>query len=141
MRRAQRNPHQLDTLTSAASAAQTALHSVPELFLGESASPSTSVVSPQHTADSHIQITLHDRVAFASRFLSDDAFVSFVERIRRECLESGRVDGLLITGPTPAGAWLVQRYLDNTGDVQTAAVVGCYLLRAVQVSSVVPLSR
>lgn len=134
MRRAQRNPHQLDTLTSAAAAAQTALQGVPELSLGESASPLSSIASPQPPAD-HIQITLHDRVAFASRFLSDDAFVRFVERIRRECLESGRVDGLLITGPTPTGAWLVQRYLDNTGDVQTAAVVGCYLLRAVQVCS------
>lgn len=145
-KRFQRNPHQLDTLTSGSGAQW----SIPDLSLGESAlgerppaGPPSSPLSnplaekkpqPSDASGSHIiQITLHDRVAFASRFLSDDAFVEFIVRIRRECLEGGRVDGLITTGPSPMGAWLLQRYLDNTGDVQTAAIAGCFFLRAVQV--------
>ena len=142
MKRFQRNPHQLDTLTNSASSV---LHGIPEISIGESAlsaaskegqiALSSSSSEPASTSGSDIiQITLHDRMAFASRFLSDDAFVNFVIRIRQECLEGGRVDGLLITGLTPMGAWLVQRYLDNTGDCQTAAIVGCFMLRAIQLN-------
>lgn len=119
-KRLQRNPHQLDTLSG-----------MPEMSLTDSAVQAGATGLGQQAG--MIQITLHDRIAFASRFLPDDDFVAFVIRIRQDCLEGGRVDGLLITGPSPTGAWLLQRYLDNTGDVQTAAIAGCFLLRAIEV--------
>jgi hypothetical protein len=104
------------------------------------AATSSSISSPGSkpgcAANSEIlQISLHDRLAFASRFLPDDALRCFVFKIRQECLDAGRVDGLLITGPSLSGGRLLQRYLDTTGDVQTAAITGCYLLRAAQVTT------
>jgi hypothetical protein len=101
------------------------------------ASLSPSFASPMSTSGGGgsevIPISLHDRMAFACRFLSDDALHTFVSKIQEECLEAGRVDGLMVTGPSPAGARLVQRYLDRSGDIQTAAMAGCFFLRAIQV--------
>ena len=79
-----------------------------------------------------IEISLHDRVAFALRFLDDGALPGYVARITQECVQAGRIDGLLVTGLTPRGGRLVQAFLDNSGDVQTAAVCGVWLVRAAQ---------
>lgn len=89
--------------------------------------------SASASAAGHIEISLHDRVAFAVRFLDDGALAPFLRTITAEAVDAGRIDGLLLTGLTPAGSRLVQRHLDRTGDVQAAALVGCYMLRSAQV--------
>jgi hypothetical protein len=94
------------------------------------------------TPEDQIEISLQDRVAFACRFLDDASLAPYIRRITAECLATGRIDGLLLTGLTPKGSTLVQNYLDRRassvggGDVQTAAIVGIYFLRAAQLSIV-----
>lgn len=95
---------------------------------------STSSGAGDGAADGrHIEISLHDRVAFAVRYLDGPSLGPFLRTITAECIEGGRIDGLLLTGLSPSGSRLVQRYLDASGDVQTAAIVGCYMIRAAQV--------
>lgn len=85
-----------------------------------------------NTAAEHLNITLNDRVAFGCRFLVDSELPGYLATTIQEATEEGRIDGIMLTGLTPDGAVLTQHYLDRTGDVQTAAVVGCYLLRVAQ---------
>lgn len=82
--------------------------------------------------EQHIEISLLDRLAFACRFLDDTQLRTYLQTITEEATDAGRVDGLLLTGLTPAGARLMRRYLDSSGDLQTAAIVGCYMLRSAQ---------
>jgi len=99
---------------------------------GTDHSPAEGVASSAVDSASHIEISLHDRFAFACRFLEDGHVSAYIATLTAEVVERGRIDGLMLTGLTPAGSRLVQRYLDRTADVQTAAVVGCYMLRAAQ---------
>ena len=88
--------------------------------------------------DQALDISLHDRVAFVVRFFEDAALSSYVAKLTDQVVAAGRVDGLLLSGLGPRGAVLVQNYLDggagaassSGGDVLTAAVVGCHILRA-----------
>ena len=68
-------------------------------------------------------IALGDRVAFACRFLPQEALAAFVSARTAEC-QAREPRGLFLPGlgpprPTP----LVRTYVDLTGDVQTAALV------------------
>ena len=109
---------------------------------GKVASLRSSDIDASITPEDQIEISLQDRVAFACRFLDDASLSPYIRRITAECLATGRIDGLLLTGLTPKGSTLVQNYLDRrassagAGDVQTAAIVGVYFLRAAQLSIV-----
>jgi hypothetical protein len=83
-------------------------------------------------AEEHIEISLPDRIAFACRFLDDSHLPAYISMLTEEVVTAGRMDGLLLTGFTPLGARLTQRFLDNSADVQTTGLVGCYMLRAAQ---------
>jgi len=109
---------------------------------GKVASLRSSDIDASITPEDQIEISLQDRVAFACRFLDDASLSPYIRRITAECLATGRIDGLLLTGLTPKGSTLVQNYLDRrassagAGDVQTAAIVGVYFLRTAQLSIV-----
>ena len=47
----------------------------------------------------------------------------FVDRSVEELIASGNLEGLLLTGLSRDGIDLLQRYVDRTGDVQTASLV------------------
>lgn len=87
-------------------------------------------------AEEHIEISLHDRVGFACRFLDDVTLPAYIRRITAECIAAGRIDGLILTGLTADGCALVQRYLDVTGDVQTAGTLAVYFIRALQMAMI-----
>jgi hypothetical protein len=68
-------------------------------------------------------LTLTDRIAVATRFLNDEEWLKYISRLSARMMESGSIEGLFLTGWTFDGISLLQNYVDNTGDVQTAALI------------------
>eukprot|EP01102_Stenamoeba_stenopodia_P000406 TRINITY_DN10390_c0_g1_i1.p1 TRINITY_DN10390_c0_g1~~TRINITY_DN10390_c0_g1_i1.p1 ORF type:complete len:462 (-),score=54.01 TRINITY_DN10390_c0_g1_i1:92-1342(-) len=72
-------------------------------------------------------MSLWDKIGFATRFLSDSKLAFFIEKATQQAVQSGDLEGIVLTGLTSAGVDLLQRYLDRTGDVQTVALVANYV--------------
>ncbi|KAF8560472.1 WD repeat-containing protein mio [Paragonimus westermani] len=86
-------------------------------------------------------LRLNDRLAFACLYLDDNELLTFVKNTCDQMVLTGRLEAVLLTGIASTDfISLVQNYVDLTGDVQTAAIVG---LRACQLccSSSAPNSR
>ncbi|KAJ7595018.1 hypothetical protein C8J56DRAFT_928212 [Mycena floridula] len=62
-----------------------------------------------------------ERLAIAFQFLDDNTLTSYLRSCR------GDIDSLIVTGLTKSGMDLLQTYVDKTGDVQTAAILGAYV--------------
>ena len=73
------------------------------------------------------RLTLEDRVAFACTYLSDGEATHYLKTLQRTCLESGNVEGLLVTGLGDDGLDLLGRYLDRFDDLQTTALLAARL--------------
>uniref|UniRef100_A0A0X3PQ69 MIOS-like alpha-solenoid domain-containing protein n=2 Tax=Schistocephalus solidus TaxID=70667 RepID=A0A0X3PQ69_SCHSO len=72
-------------------------------------------------------LRLIDRLAFACLYLNDDDLRQFVCTTCNRMVKAGRLDAVLLTGLVSADFIdLVQHYLNRTGDVQTAAIVGLH---------------
>ncbi|GBP16081.1 GATOR complex protein MIOS [Eumeta japonica] len=69
------------------------------------------------------EMRLEDRVAFACIFLGDERLAEYVRRLTDDHVHRGALAGVLLTGSSPEGVSLLQRWLETTGDVQTAALV------------------
>jgi hypothetical protein len=69
------------------------------------------------------RLTMEDRVAFACTFLSDEEVVAWLERTVEHCAADGNIEGVLITGLSPAGLGVLQKYVDRYDDVQTVALL------------------
>jgi len=86
-------------------------------------------------------IPFRERLAIAVQFLDDRSLTSYLHRMARDASTKGYIEGLLVTGltkpqfSTKAGAGgggaggidILQAYVDRTGDVQTAALIGSYV--------------
>ncbi|KAF8750696.1 WD40 repeats protein [Rhizoctonia solani] len=70
-----------------------------------------------------VAIPLRDRLNIALRFLDDGQLGQFFQSVKKELERSGDLEALLFTGLTVSGLRVLQRYVDNTGDVQTAAIL------------------
>ena len=68
-------------------------------------------------------ISLADRVGFACRFLPWADLHSFLDASTRKCIMFGNLEGLIITGLDKRGISLLQSYIDQSSDVQTAALI------------------
>ncbi|KAH7339923.1 hypothetical protein B0J17DRAFT_657328 [Rhizoctonia solani] len=68
-------------------------------------------------------IPLRDRLNIALRFLDDGQLGQFFQSVKKDLERSGDLEALLFTGLTNSGMRVLQRYVDNTGDVQTAAIL------------------
>lgn len=68
-------------------------------------------------------LPLRERVSIALRFLEDRPLSTFLRGLTAECINNGRIDGLVLTGLTRKGLDVIQGYVDTTGDVQTAAIL------------------
>ncbi|KAJ0176372.1 hypothetical protein K1T71_007551 [Dendrolimus kikuchii] len=82
----------------------------------------------QHTADytdvlNETEMRLEDRVAFACIYLSDTKLQEYLKQTCDTLVEQGDLSGILLTGASPEGIALLQRWVENTGDVQSAALV------------------
>ncbi|KAL5967447.1 GATOR complex protein MIOS [Taenia solium] len=76
---------------------------------------------------------LIDRLAFACLYLNDNKLSEYVLSTFHRMLGDGRLEAVLLTGLSSSHFFdLLQRYVDLTFDVQTAAILGlhaCYLCR------------
>ena len=68
-------------------------------------------------------LSLSDRVALACIFLSSDDLKDFLVSKVNVCINTGNLEGILITGLDKKGITLLQSYVDMHSDVQTAALV------------------
>ncbi|KAI9806374.1 MAG: hypothetical protein M1825_006489 [Sarcosagium campestre] len=68
-------------------------------------------------------LPLRDRIGVALMFLPDDEVRGFLDDLAADCIASGDIEGICLTGITPDGMDLFQSYIANSGDVQTAVLV------------------
>ncbi|PIA14667.1 hypothetical protein COEREDRAFT_46282 [Coemansia reversa NRRL 1564] len=66
------------------------------------------------------------RVAAALRYLDDSSLTRYLLWAGRLAVRRGDLDGLLITGVCGSGRLIMQTYVDNTADVQTAALASIF---------------
>jgi WD repeat-containing protein mio len=69
------------------------------------------------------EICLEDRLAFSSRFLPHFDLISFLEYETQLKSSRGDLEGFMLLGFRQAGIDLLQNYLDQSGDVQTVALL------------------
>ncbi|CAG9854863.1 unnamed protein product [Phyllotreta striolata] len=68
-------------------------------------------------------MAVDDRVAIACLYLPDDKLLEYMKKLGDELCNEGNLDGLLVTGNSENGLKLLQKYLDNTGDIQSTTVI------------------
>ncbi|KAI9597959.1 hypothetical protein BDF19DRAFT_433141 [Syncephalis fuscata] len=68
-------------------------------------------------------LPFRDRLGVALRFLSDDELLVYIEEYATRATARGDIDGLILTGLTSVGVGLLSRFVDRTGDVQTASLI------------------
>ncbi|XP_078376457.1 GATOR2 complex protein MIOS-B-like isoform X2 [Oculina patagonica] len=66
---------------------------------------------------------IEDRVAFACKYLPDNKLSQFLENLSTKLSDAGDLDGILLTGISLDGVNLLEKYVNNTTDVQTASLV------------------
>uniref|UniRef100_A0A5K3FHL8 RIC1 domain-containing protein n=1 Tax=Mesocestoides corti TaxID=53468 RepID=A0A5K3FHL8_MESCO len=72
-------------------------------------------------------LILIDRLAFACLYLNDQELRDYVRSTFEHMLQGGRLEAVLLTGlSSPEFFDLLQRYVDLTSDVQTAAILGLH---------------
>ncbi|XP_053610182.1 GATOR2 complex protein MIOS isoform X2 [Plodia interpunctella] len=84
------------------------------------------------------EMRLEDRVAFACIFLSDSALHEYVKTTSAALVQQGDLSGMLLTGASTEGVALLQRWLENTGDVQSCALIAarCFTVELLREASV-----
>ncbi|XP_072949683.1 GATOR2 complex protein MIOS [Epargyreus clarus] len=108
-----------DALAAAAPALPDAYLRATLHFLAAAAAP-----APDFTAVlNETEMRLEDRVAFACMFLSDSKLHEYIRHTADTLLEQGDLSAILLTGISGEGLSLVQRWLERSGDVQSAALV------------------
>ncbi|TFK24770.1 hypothetical protein FA15DRAFT_618942 [Coprinopsis marcescibilis] len=72
-------------------------------------------------------IPFRERLAIAFQFLDDRSLSSYLNRLTHAAASTGNTDAIIVTGLTKPGLDILQAYVDHTGDVQTAAIMGSYV--------------
>ncbi|KAJ7229086.1 hypothetical protein GGX14DRAFT_416631 [Mycena pura] len=75
-------------------------------------------------------IPFRERLAIAFQFLDDKPLTSYLNRCIKNSTHRGDIDGLIVTGLTKPGMDILQSYVNRSGDVQTAAILGSYACAA-----------
>ncbi|XP_063825990.1 GATOR2 complex protein MIOS [Ostrinia nubilalis] len=124
-----------DALAAAAPALPDAYLRALLLFLAASApaapAPPSAPPAPSAELDAVLaetEMRLEDRVAFACVYLSDAKLHDYIRRTTDELVEAGDLSGILLTGASLEGVALLQRWVERTGDVQSAALVAARCL-------------
>jgi len=68
-------------------------------------------------------LPLRERLAIVFQFLEDKALSCYLRGTTDRACTRSDIEGLIISGLTPAGMVILQSYVDRTGDVQTAAIL------------------
>ncbi|KAJ2552048.1 hypothetical protein EV175_003462, partial [Coemansia sp. RSA 1933] len=66
------------------------------------------------------------RLAIALRYMSDEALMRFIVAAGQTAARNGDIDGIIITGIPGNGRYILGQYVDNTADVQTAALLSMF---------------
>ncbi|PVU98918.1 hypothetical protein BB560_005583 [Smittium megazygosporum] len=64
-----------------------------------------------------------DKIALSLVYLNDTELEAYLHEIRDSCNLFGNLEGLLLCGLEKNGIELISKYVDNTGDIQTAALI------------------
>ncbi|KAI8324631.1 hypothetical protein GQ54DRAFT_256101 [Martensiomyces pterosporus] len=72
------------------------------------------------------RLPLSHRLAVALRYLDDASLMRYLRRVCRLAVRSGGLDGLIVTGIASYGMLVLGQYVDDTADVQTAALVATF---------------
>eukprot|EP00818_Percolomonas_sp_WS_P003016 CAMPEP_0117446122 /NCGR_PEP_ID=MMETSP0759-20121206/6162_1 /TAXON_ID=63605 /ORGANISM="Percolomonas cosmopolitus, Strain WS" /LENGTH=881 /DNA_ID=CAMNT_0005238347 /DNA_START=485 /DNA_END=3129 /DNA_ORIENTATION=- len=67
-------------------------------------------------------IHLSDRTAFACMYLPDDALLQYVDSQSDLATREGDLEGILLTGLSKRGLTLMQNFVNNSNDIQTACL-------------------
>jgi len=67
-------------------------------------------------------ISLADKIALACRYLDHQDLSTFIDKNTQNVIETGNLQGVLLTGLTEKGIDLLQNYIDRTADIQTACL-------------------
>ncbi|OMH84861.1 SEH-associated protein 4 [Zancudomyces culisetae] len=70
------------------------------------------------------RLSLTKKLVMALRLLDDTSLASLLAELYVECCNKGKIEGLILTGILNHGYLILQKYVDLTGDVQTAALIG-----------------
>lgn len=69
------------------------------------------------------ELSVSDRIGFACTYLNDESLVEVMDELSDDAAKNGHLDGIIATGlTTELGIELLQRYVEKTKDVQTAAL-------------------
>jgi hypothetical protein len=70
-------------------------------------------------------LPIRERLAVAFQFLDDKTLSLFLRSVADQAVQRGDLAGLIVTGSTAQGMEILQKYVDVTGDIQTAAIISC----------------
>ena len=73
-------------------------------------------------------LSLYDQIAFSCRFMDDVQLASLLRRVEADATEKGMLSSLVLTGLTPRSMPLLQKFVDNSGDIQTAVLLMCHVV-------------
>ncbi|ORX56733.1 hypothetical protein DM01DRAFT_1334295 [Hesseltinella vesiculosa] len=68
-------------------------------------------------------LRLQERLVIALRFLDDDKLTAYLSRTLSSSILSGNLEGLMLTGLYTQGMDLLESHVNQTSDVQTAALI------------------
>ncbi|KAJ2872319.1 hypothetical protein GGH93_004121 [Coemansia aciculifera] len=82
------------------------------------------VTGSWHAVIRHMSgLPLSWRLAFALRYFDDAQLMAYLVKTGGDAVQTGSLDGLIVTGISGPGRVLTQNYVDATADVQTAALL------------------
>lgn len=73
-------------------------------------------------------MSVSDRMAFACQYLCDTKLAEYVKDMIQICVETGNLNGLILTGATSDAVRLLQSYVEWSQDVQTVALISIKFL-------------
>lgn len=74
------------------------------------------------------QISFHDRLSFALKYLSNDLLIQYLLKMKDYFILNGDLQGLVLTGlNSNETIQLLQNYIDKTNDIQIPCLIMCQL--------------
>ena len=122
---------QIDTVAAMAAAASDVAGSTGategsiDRFFGFQAILNPSQCAAGHDTKGVVGIRLSDQIGFACKFLPDAALKKYLLVATAEAEVRGDPSAVLLTGSNPSAYALLQQYIDNTGDLQSVALLSC----------------
>ncbi|EAS06248.3 alpha/beta fold hydrolase (macronuclear) [Tetrahymena thermophila SB210] len=85
---------------------------------------------PQERVKEIIQqdgIEIFDKIAFALRFLDDDNIITYFTNLVQKAEQEGILECLILVGKDQKAIDIIQAFIDNTRDIQTAGLLSAHL--------------